>query len=162
MLRRPRALYLLTGPPRQRNDTEKVMASFLAQEGVKVVCGGTTTQLLARHMGVTPRVVPGEYGAPAHYEMEGVALACEGIVTLNRVNNIYDEPDLAAEAGYGPACLLELLNEADEVHFWVGQAVNPAHIVALKPSGNLPRNLVVDELAEKLQCAGKLVVVKRV
>jgi len=73
VLRRPRVLHVLTGPPGRRDETEKVMASFLAEEGSKVVCGGTTTQLLARHMGVTPRVVPGQYGAPAYYELDGVA-----------------------------------------------------------------------------------------
>lgn len=161
VLRRPRVLYVLTGPPKQRSDTDKVLAAFLAQEGVKVVCGGTTTQLLAKHLGATTRVIPGEFGAPAHYEMDGVALATEGTVTLNRVNNIYDEPELAAEAGYGPARLVELLNEADEVHFWVGQATNPAHTAALKPSGNMPRNQVVEELVEKLQRAGKLAVVTK-
>jgi hypothetical protein len=161
VLRKPRILHLLTGPPRQRNDTEKVMASFLAQEGVKVVCGGTTTQLLAKHMGVMPQVVPGQYGAPAHYEMDGVALACEGTVTLNRVNNVFDDPDLADEAGYGAARLLRLLCEADEVHFWVGQAANPAHSSSLKPSGILARNEVVAELVDKLRRAGKLAVVRK-
>jgi hypothetical protein len=160
-LRKPRILHILTGPPGQRSDTDKVMAAFLAKEGSKVVCGGTTTQLLAKHMGVTPQVVPGKFGAPAHYELNGIDLASEGTVTLNRANNIFDTPEYAPEAGYGVARLLELLYEADEVHFWVGQAVNPAHSSSLKPVGILTRNEVVAELIEKLQGAKKLAVVKK-
>lgn len=162
MLQKPKVLNILTGPPGRRNDTEKVMKAFLAKEGLKAVCGGTTTDLLAKHMGLTPRVIPGKFGTPAHYEIDGIALASEGTVTLNRVNNVFDTPEFAPEAGYGVALLLELLYDADEIHFWVGQAVNPAHHSTLKPSGFLKRNEVVAELAEKLQKAGKLAVIKKI
>lgn len=162
VMQKPKVLNILTGPPGRREDTAKVMAAFLAKEGLKAVCGGTTTHLLAKQMGVTPQVVPGKFGAPAHYELDGIALASEGTVTLNRVNNIFDAPELAIEAGYGIARLLELLYEADEIHFWVGQAANPAHSSTLKPAGFQTRNEVVAELAEKLQGAGKLAVVKRI
>jgi len=159
--RRPRVLHVLTGPPARREDTEKVLSAFAAVEGTKVVCGGTTTLLLAKHMGVEPRVHPGQYGAPAYYELQGVALACEGTVTLNRVNNIFDEPELASEAGYGASRLLELLSASDEIHFWVGQATNAAHLTTLRPAGVLSRNEVVASLAEKLKRAGKLTVIKK-
>jgi len=162
MLQKPKVLYILTGPPGRRGDDEKVMAIFLAKEGLKAVCGGTTTHLLAKQMGLTPQVVPGKFGTPAHYELDGIALASEGTVTLNRANNVFDTPELAPEAGYGVARLLELLYDADEIHFWVGQAENPAHSSTLKPSGFLARNEVVAGLAEKLQGAGKLAVVKKI
>jgi hypothetical protein len=151
----------MTGPPGKRGDTKKVMTAFLATEGLKVVCGGTTTHLLAEQMGVTPKVVPGKFGAPAHYELDGIDLASEGTVTLNRVNNVFDTPELAPEAGYGVNRIIEFFQQADEVHFWVGQAVNPAHSSTLKPAGIRARNEVVAELAERLRRARKLAVIKK-
>lgn len=162
LLRKPKVLYILTGPPGKREDTGKVMAAFLAQEGLKAVCGGTTTHLLAGQMGLTPRVVPGKYGAPAHYELDGVALASEGTITLNRVNNIFDTPALASEAGFGATRLLQLLQEADEINFWVGQTLNPAHSSSLKPAGIVTRSEAVAGLVEKLQRSGKLAVIKKI
>jgi len=161
VLRKPRVLHLMTGPPGKRGDTKKVMTAFLATEGLKVVCGGTTTHLLAEQMGVTPKVVPGKFGAPAHYELDGIDLASEGTVTLNRVNNVFDTPELAPEAGYGVNRIIEFFQQADEVHFWVGQAVNPAHSSTLKPAGIRARNEVVAELAERLRRARKLAVIKK-
>jgi hypothetical protein len=160
LLRRPRVLQVLTGPPARREDTNRVIIDFLAAEGTHVACGGTTSMLVAKHLGVEAQVHPGRPGAPAHYQIEGIDLACEGTLTLNRANNVYDQPELAAEAGYGAERLLELFAHADEVHFRVGKAENPAHLTTLRPAGMLDRDAVVAALAEKLRRAGKLVTIR--
>lgn len=160
--RRPKVLQILTGPPLKRELDSKIMGKFLAAEGIKAVCGGTTTSLLAKHMGIVPQVHPGKYGAPAHSELKGIALACEGAITLNRANNIFDEPDLSAEAGFGATRLIELFADADEIYFWVGQSKNIANINSLKPVGMLSRNDVIDSLAKKLRLAGKLVNIMKI
>lgn len=154
-LRSPRVLQLLVGPPAKKSKDTQVMKDFLAAAGTKAVFGGTTTKILANHMGLTPKIFPGEFGAPAHYVIEGIDLACEGAVTLNRTNNIFNEPELAEKAGLGVERLIELFVEADEIYFWTGQSTNPANITALKPSGMLSRHKVVTALAEKLRAAGK-------
>ena len=161
-LRSPRVLQILVGPPAKKSKDSQVMKDFLAAVGTKAVFGGTTTKILASHMGLTPKIFPGEFGAPAHYKIEGIDLACEGAITLNRTNNIFDEPELAEKAGYGTERLIELFVEADEVYFWTGQSSNPANITTLKPSGMLSRNKVVAALAEKLRLAGKLVEIIKV
>jgi len=161
-LRSPRRLQVLTGPPGKREDTPRIMEQFRKAEGTKAVCGGTTTLLLAKHLGVEPVVHPEEFGAPAYYKVPGIALACEGAVTLNRVYNIFDEPELAERAGHAADCLLELLMAADEIYFWVGQAANPAHYGTLKPAGILARQEVVAALAKKLERAGKMVSIRQV
>lgn len=155
-LRTPRVLQILVGPPAQKSHDCRVIKDFLAATGTKAVFGGTTTKILAKYMGLTPKIFPGEFGAPAHYEMEGIDLACEGATTLNRTNNIFDEPELADQAGPGAERLIELFVEADEIYFWTGQSNNPANITALKPVGMLSRHQVVAALAEKLRRSGKL------
>lgn len=161
VLRRPRVLNILTGPPLRQSDTTSVMKSFMEADGLKAVCGGTTSRLLASFIGITPVVHAGEMGCPAHYDIEGIDLATEGTVTLNRLNNIFLDPELAHEAGYGPSRLLELVSGSDEIRFWVGQAQNPAHHQSLKPAGLLSRNEVITALAEKMRQAGKFVSIKR-
>jgi hypothetical protein len=160
LLRRPRILQVLTGPPARREDTHRVIEEFLMAEGTKAVCGGTTSMLVAQQLGVEFQVHPGRLGAPAHYTIEGIDLSCEGTLTLNRTNNVYEQPELAGEAGYGAQRLLELLGQADEVHFRVGKAQNPAHLGTLRPAGMLSRSEVVAALAEKLRRAGKLVTIR--
>lgn len=155
-LRSPKVLQILVGPPGKKSKDSQVMKDFLASAGTKAVFGGTTTKILAKHMGVTPKIFPGEFGSPAHYGIEGIDLACEGAITLNRTNNIFDEPELSEKAGYGSERLIELFVEADEIYFWAGQSSSLANITVLKPSGMLPRNKVVAALAEKLRRAGKL------
>ncbi|HSW36403.1 MAG TPA: SpoIIE family protein phosphatase [Candidatus Limnocylindrales bacterium] len=161
LLRRPRILQVLTGPPGKREDTTKVMEQFTKAEGAKAVCGGTTTFLLAKHLGVVPVVHPEEFGAPAYYELPGVNLACEGVITLNRTFNIFDEPNLDVDAGHGVTSLLELLLEADEIYFWVGQAINKAQQNTLKPAGLLPRQEIIEALAKKLRNVGKMAHIMR-
>jgi hypothetical protein len=160
VLRQPQVLQVLTGPPGKREHTTQVLSQFLKAEGLKAVCGGTTTSLLAKHLGVTPVLHPGEFGAPAFYEVPGIALATEGAITLNRAYNVFDEPELWEEAGPGAARLLKLFAEMDEIYFWLGQAVNPAHNYTLKPAGILSRAEVVAVLAEKLKQAGKMVSIR--
>lgn len=160
-LRKPRVLHLLTGPPSRAADDRRVMQAFVNAEGRKAVCGGTTTRVLAAFLAVSPTVHPGEFGSPSHYDVPGIDLATEGVITLNRVNNIFSEPELASRAGHGPARLLQLVLEADEIHFWVGQADNPGQQGMFRPSGLLDRNQVVQALAEKLREAGKFVHIQR-
>ncbi|HSV30786.1 MAG TPA: SpoIIE family protein phosphatase [Atribacteraceae bacterium] len=156
-VRLPRQFHLLTGPPAQKNDLPKMLESFMNASGTRAACGGTTSKLLAEYLEKPLRVHPGKFGSPAHFELEGIDLASEGTITLNRLNNIFSEPELAEEAGYGPLRLLELINDADEIHFWVGQAKNPAHNPSLKTAGMMTRVEVIRALTAKLGVAGKLV-----
>lgn len=160
-LRKPRVLYILTGPPARPADDRSVMQAFMEAEGRKAVCGGTTTRMLAAFMAVAAAVHPGEFGSPSHYDVPGIDLATEGVITLNRLNNIFFEPELASRAGQGVARLLQLVLDSDEIHFWVGQAANPAQAEMFRPSGLLDRSHVIQELAEKLREVGKFVDIQR-
>jgi hypothetical protein len=161
VLRKPRVLNILSGPPARPSDDARVAKAFMDAEGRKAVCGGTTTRILAKFLGVSPTVHPGEFGCPSHYDVPGLDLASEGAITLNRLNNIFLQPELADRAGHGPSRLLQLLSDADEIHFWVGQAANPRQHDVLKPAGLLDRNEVILALADKLRQAGKFVTIHR-
>jgi len=126
-LRRPRSLFILTGPPFDPA-RDRAFAELARTPGVrKVVCGGTTSNLLARELGrqVEMDLALHDREVPAPSAMAGVDLVTEGCLTLAKVVQYL-------EAGSAPrrnaaSRLVELLLESDIIHFQVGTAVNVAH-----------------------------------
>ena len=90
-------------------------------------------------------------------------MVTEGVITINKVLN-YARDYLANNESYvnwcykkdGASLIAKLLfEEATDINFFVGRALNPAH-----QNPNLPINFsikmrLVDELAEALQKMGK-------
>jgi hypothetical protein len=159
-----RAVALFTGPPARREQDLEIVRRFLALPGPKVVCGGTTATLLGRVLKRKVEVVDDEPGlAPPSYRIHGLDLVTEGAVTLNQVYNILGEEPRT----WGPASpvteLAELLRSADRVEILLGTARNPAAgDIVFRQLGVLGRETIVRLLAEKLQAAGKLVVIHAV
>ena len=100
---------------------------------------------------------------PPIAEIEGVDLVTEGVITVNKVLT-YAKDYLADNAAYtkwssrhdGASLIARLLfEEATDINFFVGRAINPAH-----QNPNLPINFsikmqLVTELSECLQKMGK-------
>jgi hypothetical protein len=158
--REARVLNILTGPPSKKTKDEAVVRQFMEAQGAKVVCGSTTTELVARQLKtpVTLAEVSHEYHKPPSYKIEGVDLSTEGAVTLNQVYNILDEAEDKLDRHSPVTDLYRLLQGADSINFLVGTAANPAHrAVAFKQMGVLPRETIIGLLVEKLRAMGKLV-----
>ncbi|BDU71328.1 SpoIIE family protein phosphatase [Mesoterricola silvestris] len=126
-LRRPRILHVLTGPPFDRARDRDFAALVEAPGARKVVCGGTTSNILARELNrdVEMDLSLHDRDVPAPSTMAGVELVTEGCLTLAKVGEYL-------EAGACPrrnaaSRLVELLLESDVIHFQVGTAVNEAH-----------------------------------
>ncbi len=142
-LRRPRLLYVLTGPPFDMA-RDRAFARLVEVPGVrKVVCGGTTSNILARELGreVEMDLNQPDREVPAPSRMAGVELVTEGCLTLAKVAEYL-------EAGACPrrnaaSRLVELLLESDIVHFQMGTRVNEAHQdPALPVELDIRRNVV--------------------
>ena len=96
--------------------------------------------------------------------LEGVDLVTEGVITVNKVveyaNDYISNNDTYEEWGYGSqdgASLISrlLFEEATDINFYVGKAINPAH-----QNPNLPINFnikmnLVKELSDALKQMGK-------
>ncbi|HEY3297412.1 MAG TPA: SpoIIE family protein phosphatase, partial [Armatimonadota bacterium] len=94
--RRGKTVNILTGPPSNRMKDQATIKRFLTMEGAKVVCGGTTSKIVADFLGTEVKVELDKHSTlcPARYEIKGIDLVTEGAVTLNQVYNIFDEdPD---------------------------------------------------------------------
>lgn len=167
---RPRnPVNLLIGPPRRQKDDKKMFSLFFGNEGRHIVCGGTSAGIAARFL---KKELKAELNYPdpdippiAH--IEGVDLVTEGVITINRVLE-YARNYLGDNARYfdwrysndGASRIARLLfEEATDISFFVGRAVNPAH---QNPSLPIEFNIkmrLVDELADCLKQMGKRIVV---
>ena len=158
---------MLFGPPRNRDDADRMMSLFFSKEGKHIVCGGTTSSIAAQYLGKPLRasLCFERSDIPPMGEIEGVDLVTEGVITVSKVleyaRDALDKNDLYEEWSYqhdaaSSICRL-LFEEATDINFFVGRAVNPAHQNPDLPINfNIKMNLV-DELSECLKKMGKKV-----
>ena len=75
-IRRREPVNLLFGPPRNRDDADRMMSLFFAKEGKRIVCGGTTSSIAAKYLGKPLRVSLNfeRSDIPPTAELEGVEL----------------------------------------------------------------------------------------
>lgn len=156
---------LLFGPPSSRDDSDRMMSLFFSKEGKHIVCGGTTSSIAAKWLGKPLRASLSYESSdvPPTAEIEGVDLVTEGVITINKVleyakdylneNESYEHWSLKND-GASQICRL-LFEEATDINFYVGRAVNPAHQNPELPINfNIKMNLV-QELSTALRQMGK-------
>ena len=164
-IRKRRPMNLLFGPPRNRDDCDRMMSLFFSKEGKHIICGGTTSSIAAKYLGkpLKPSLKFERSDVPPIAEIEGVDLVTEGVITINKVieyaKNALGNNELYEEWGFqrdGASLICRLLfEEATDINFYVGRAVNPAHQNPDLPINfNIKMNLV-EELSECLKKMGK-------
>ncbi len=156
---------ILFGPPRNRDDCDRMMSLFFSKEGKHIVCGGTTSTIAARFLGkpIKANLNFVKNDVPPIAELEGVDLVTEGVITVNKVLE-YAKDALAENRLYETWCYGRdgaslicrmLFEEATDINFYVGRAINPAH-----QNPDLPINFsikmnLVEELSKCLKQMGK-------
>ncbi len=172
-VRQTRTATILSGPPRDPKLDSLVVSKLMSSEGVKAICGGTTAQMVARELKqelVTEWQALGKHSPssavskiPPIARLKGLDLVTEGILTLSsaaeqlqKVEVIHDLPPVQ-DAG---TLLARLLLEADEIHFIVGNAINP-HQLADVVRGKPMRQIYIEEVIEQLRRHNKMVTVEQ-
>ena len=164
-IRKRNPMNILFGPPSNRDDCNKMMALFFSKEGKHIVCGGTTSSIAAKYLGkeLKPSLHFESTDVPPIAEIEGVDLVTEGVITVNKVleyakdflseNKTYSHWEFSRD---GASMIARLLfEEATDINFYVGRAINPAHQNPDLPINfNIKMNLV-EELSECLRKMGK-------
>lgn len=156
---------ILFGPPSDRDDCDRMMSLFFSKEGKHIICGGTTSSIAAKWLRkpLRPKLNFERSDVPPIAELEGVDLVTEGVITVNKVveyaNDYIKNNDFYEEWGYsndGASLISRLLfEEATDINFYVGKAVNPAHQNPDLPINfNIKMNLV-QELSKALKLMGK-------
>ena len=166
-IRRRVPVELLFGPPRDRDDCDRMMSLFFSKEGKHIVCGGTTAGIAAKYLGKPLRASlrSERSDVPPTGEIEGVDLVTEGVITINKVleyaRDALGENKLHEYWGFhrdGASLICRVLfEEATDIDFYVGRAINPAHQNPELPiTFNIKMNLV-EELSACLKKMGKRV-----
>ncbi len=164
-VRKREPMNILFGPPSNRDDAERMMSLFFSKEGKHIICGGTTSSIAAKYLRKPLRASLSfeQSDVPPTAEIEGVDLVTEGVITVNKVveyakdyldeNKFYEHWSIKRD---GASLISRLLfEEATDINFYVGRAVNPAHQNPDLPINfNIKMNLV-EELSKFLRQMGK-------
>ncbi|MCQ2473604.1 MAG: serine/threonine-protein phosphatase [Saccharofermentans sp.] len=164
-VRKREPMNILFGPPRNRDDCDRMMSLFFSKEGKHIICGGTTSSIASKYLGkpIKASLNFERSDVPPIAEMEGVDLVTEGVITINKVieyaKDALDKSELYEKWSFqrdGASLICRLLfEEATDINFYVGRAVNPAHQNPDLPiTFNIKMNLV-EELSECLKKMGK-------
>ena len=164
-IRKREPINILFGPPRNRDDCDRMMSLFFSKEGKHIICGGTTSSIAAAYLGKPVKAsLTFERGdVPPIAEIEGVDLVTEGVITINKVieyaKDVLDKNECYETWSFnrdGASLICQLLfEEATDINFYVGRAVNPAHQNPELPiTFNIKMNLV-EELSSCLKQMGK-------
>ncbi len=164
-IRKREPMNILFGPPSNRDDCDRMMSLFFSKEGKHIICGGTTSSIAAKYLRKPLQATLDfeKSDVPPIAKIEGVDLVTEGVITVNRVleyaNDYLAENEHYEEWNYkrdGASLICQLLfEEATDINFYVGRAINPAH-----QNPDLPINFsikmnLVEELSKCLKKMGK-------
>lgn len=164
-VRKREPMNMLFGPPSNRDDCDRMMSLFFSKEGKHIICGGTTSSIASKYLGKPLKASLSfeQSDVPPIAEIEGVDLVTEGVITVNKVLE-YAKDYLADNEYYehwsfkrdGASLISRLLfEEATDINFYVGRAINPAHQNPDLPINfNIKMNLV-EELSKCLKQMGK-------
>ena len=166
-IRQRQPMNLLIGPAKNPEDDEKMLSLFFSKEGKHIVCGGTTSTIVSRYLD-KPVMMDSEYidkDVPPTASIEGVDLVTEGVLTINKVleyaksylNNNDKYYDWSYKRDGASMISRYLFEEATDIHFFVGRAMNPAHQNPEIPINFNIKMHLIDELATCLQKMGKRV-----
>ena len=164
-IRKREPMNILFGPPSNRDDANRMMSLFFSKEGKHIICGGTTSSIAAKYLNkpIKASLNFEKADVPPIAEIEGVDLVTEGVITVNKVleyakdylgeNEHYEHWSIKRD---GASLISRLLfEEATDINFYVGRAINPAH-----QNPDLPINFsikmnLVEELSSCLKKMGK-------
>ncbi len=163
-IRQRQPMNLMIGPPSDPKDLNKMLALFFSKEGKHIVCGGTTSTLAAQYLGKEVKSVLDyiDPEIPPIAKVDGIDLVTEGVITINRVltyaqsylkdNEYYCEWSFKQDGASQIARML--FEDATDINFFVGRAINPAHQNPDLPINfNIKMNLV-EELTKYLKING--------
>ena len=167
----PRTTTRVMGGPASSPDMDaKQVRDLILTSGKKVVCGGTTSKIVARELGQRIDVELKYYDeeVPPTAHIEGIDLVTEGILTLSaaekRMKEYLDEYednvrkkeilDLDKKDGATKLVCL-LVEECTDVVFMMGQANNPAHQNLDAPVSLNIKVRIVQNIATMLEKLGK-------
>lgn len=153
--REPRKFMLITGPPFYKIKDFDFVGRIKNFDGKKIICGGTTAEIIARELGLTVEIEHIRKDAnvlPPAASMHGFELISEGILTLRKVEEILEAYDSESHLGDStPEEIVKLLLQHDMIDIIVGTRINWAHQDPEQPIELELRKYVVKRIIQILR-----------
>jgi len=92
-LREKKEAAIAVGPPMSKKSDKDFCKTFIKAKGRKIICGGTTASIIAKHLKKEVQVLlqKNEMSVPPKAKIQGIELVTEGIITLSKALEILDE-----------------------------------------------------------------------
>lgn len=167
-IRESSEINIMVGPPVDKSKDDEYIREFMNMQGKHIVCGGTSSQIVARFLGeeLHTSLDFSDKEIPPIAFIKGIDLVTEGVITIRKLLSMsekyLDIKDVSPKyyvKNDGASLLAEsLFEDATEVNFFVGQSVNVAHQGL--PIDTTMKLKLVEALSENLKKMGKKVTVK--
>lgn len=124
-----RKLLICTGAPLSKQRDGRMAEQVQRYRGKKIICGGTTAQILSREWQRELTVDLDSAGElPPISHIEGIDLVTEGVITLGSLRRILSQKQHTPAEQKGAAWrIYEMIRRAEQIDLLVGTRVNPAH-----------------------------------
>ncbi|MDO5562466.1 MAG: SpoIIE family protein phosphatase [Synergistaceae bacterium] len=166
---RPQTVALFSGPPKDQGEDKKLVEDYMNVAGPHIVCGGTSSQILARELGRELKVNLdfSNLDIPPTASIEGIDLVTEGVLTIKKVLELMDEymnspasqntiDEINAPNGASQLAKM-LIDKCTNLQLFIGKAVNPAHSMGDFPTELRVKSRLLDDLAAQMQKMGRTV-----
>ncbi|SEU14171.1 Stage II sporulation protein E (SpoIIE) [Draconibacterium orientale] len=152
--REPRKFMLITGPPFYKIKDYDFVGRIQGFYGKKIICGGTTAEIIARELDLTVEIQHGNKNLdklPPTAKMQGFEMVTEGILTLGKVEEILENYDSDTRLKDSPPEeIVKLLLQHDCIDIIVGTRINWAHQDPEQPLELELRKFVVKRIVKLL------------
>lgn len=167
-IRKESHVNIMIGPPVRKEDCNKYVEDFLDNSGIKIVCGGTTSQIVADYLNekVETDINYIDSEIPPIGYIKGIDLTTEGVLTIRKLIELSEEylrtdsdlPKNFLKKDGASQLANFLFEQSSDVNFFVGQAVNKAHNGL--PIDSTLKFKLVEKLSENLKLMGKRINIK--
>ena len=160
---------MLSGPPVNKEDDNRMVHDYITSSGKHIVCGGTSANIVARVLNrkIETSLNYADPTLPPVGKIQGLDLVTEGVLTLSRtVQLLRDYVGHETDPFYfhkldeenGAAMIAKMLLEnCTNLRLFVGKAINPAHQNPGLPADLSIKMKLLDELCSLLEKMGKTV-----
>jgi hypothetical protein len=153
-VREPREFMLITGPPFYKIKDYEFVNNIKNFKGKKVICGGTTSEIIARELELELSSDHEFYktALPPKSKMDGFELVSEGLLTIGKVEEILENYTSETRLGDSSADdIVRFLLDHDIIHLIVGTRINWAHQDPDQPVELEIRKVVVKRIIKLLE-----------
>lgn len=124
-----KAVNIMAGPPSNSEDDIRTVEAFLSLEGRHFVCGGTTSNIVARCFNKSidiPISVNEKHEGFPYGKIGGDIITTEGVITLKNIEAAL-KTECIPTKGSGEYLIYTALMESDIINIFLGRAKNNLH-----------------------------------